>query len=532
MLIYNSLTRRKEPFEPLNPPQVLMYNCGPTVYDTFHIGNARNFVVVDMIRRYLEHRGYQVRFVQNFTDIDDKIIARANESGQDWRQIVKTYTEYYWRFVGELNIRRADVHPCATDHIPQMIEAVERLIKGGHAYVAGGSVYFRVRSYERFGQLSGRNLDEQQAGARVEVDEQKEDPADFVLWKARKPGEPFWPSPWGEGRPGWHLECSVMILEHLGPQIDIHAGGADLRFPHHENERAQSECITGLHPFVKYWVHNGFLTTKGEKMSKSLGNFFRIDDVLAEFDGACVRWFLLSGHYRSPLDFSREALEEARTAVERMRQALHMADSMGALWARRTGAGTGRPEYCIPAEGADGADSHASLTAPFFAAMDDDFNTPRAYAVLFDLAAQINKAQGRLNALGSEETERAAALVARMKTLAGALRELIGILGFDLMQKHAAGVKAESPPPAIEANAETSCEGRAAAPAPCPRPSGGSADADKISRENLALIELLIEVRAMARQAKQFAIADAIRARLSALGITLEDTPHGTIWKR
>jgi cysteinyl-tRNA synthetase len=484
MQIYNSLTRQKENFEPIDPPNVRMYNCGPTVYDYFHIGNARNFVVVDMIRRYLTERGYKVTFVQNFTDIDDKIINRANEQGVPWSELVEKYTKYYWEQVGALNILEADVHPKATTHIDDMINGIKTLIEKGNAYEAGGSVYFRARSFERFGELSGRKMDEQLAGTRLDVDENKEDPADFVLWKAQKPGEPAWPSPWGPGRPGWHIECSVMILSHLGEQIDIHSGGADLKFPHHENERAQSECITGLHPMVKYWVHNGFLTTKGEKMSKSLGNFFKINEVLNEFEPVVVRWFLLSGHYRTPLDFSREALEEGARSIERVRQALRVADSVAALWEK---------EHGPIEESLMDQSAVQSAKAPFYEAMDDDFNTPRAYAVLFEIMGRINKAQGELNKIdGDEKVQRGPSLIAQMKIQAAALRELLAILGIE-----------------VEASAET-----------------GSASLEG------ELIELLIDMRAMARKAKQFEIADAIRDRLSELGITLEDTAHGTIWKK
>ncbi|MFH0793596.1 MAG: cysteine--tRNA ligase, partial [bacterium] len=301
--LYNTFTRKKEEFRPANPPQVLMYNCGPTVYDSFHIGNARNFVVVDVLRRYLQYKGYKVKFVQNLTDIDDKIIRRAQESNCSAEEIATKYTNFYFEKAAALGIRNADVHPKATDHVKPIIAMIRRLIEKEKAYERGGNVYFRVRSFDSYGRLSGRNLDDLKEGARVEVDERKDDPLDFALWKAAKPGEPSWESPWGKGRPGWHIECSVMSMTHLGETIDLHCGGQDLIFPHHENERAQSEAVTGK-TFVRHWFHNGFLNVNAEKMSKSLGNFFTIEEVLQHYDALTVRFFLLGAHYRHPLDFS------------------------------------------------------------------------------------------------------------------------------------------------------------------------------------------------------------------------------------
>ena len=305
--IYNTLTRRKEPFEPLNPPEVKIYNCGPTVYDHFHIGNARNFVVMDMVRRWFVERGYRVKFVQNLTDIDDKIIQKANEEGISTQEVTGKYIPHYFEDAAKLRVRPANVHPKATEHVPDILALIERLIERGLAYEAGGSVYFSVGKFEGYGKLSGRRLEDMLSGARVEPGEEKHEPGDFVLWKRAKPGEPEWQSPWGPGRPGWHIECSCMAMKHLGETIDIHAGGTDLTFPHHENEIAQSEGATGK-PFCRVWMHNGFLNIDSEKMSKSAGNFLKIDQVLSRAPAEAVRHFLLSAHYRSPLDLTDQAL--------------------------------------------------------------------------------------------------------------------------------------------------------------------------------------------------------------------------------
>ncbi|HPU35217.1 MAG TPA: cysteine--tRNA ligase, partial [Bacillota bacterium] len=305
MEIYNTLTRRKETFQPREPGKVYMYVCGPTTYNYIHLGNARPLVFFDTVRRYLLYKGYDVLYVQNFTDVDDKIINRAREEGEDPLSLARKYINEYFKDADALNVRRADRHPRVSDHMPDIVRVVEELVQKGFAYEVDGDVYFEVRKFPGYGKLSGRSLEDMQAGARVEVDSRKRDPMDFALWKAAKPGEPSWDSPWGPGRPGWHIECSVMSLKYLGPGFDIHGGGYDLVFPHHENEIAQSEAATGK-PFVRYWMHNGFITVNEEKMSKSLGNFFLVRDILSRFSPEVVRFFLLSTHYRSPLDFDDE----------------------------------------------------------------------------------------------------------------------------------------------------------------------------------------------------------------------------------
>lgn len=311
MKIYNTQSGRKEELVTLNPGQVNMYVCGPTTYNYIHLGNARPLVVFDMVRRYLAFRGYRVRYVQNFTDVDDKIINRAREEGDDPIQLAERYIREYFADADALGIVRADIHPRVSDHIPDIITAIEGLIAKGYAYEVDGDVYYRVKAFQGYGKLSGRSLEDMLAGARVEVDERKEEPVDFALWKRAKPGEPSWESPWGPGRPGWHIECSVMSTKYLGETLDIHGGGADLIFPHHENEIAQAEAYTGK-PFVNYWMHNGFITVNSEKMSKSLGNFFILRDILARYPHDVVRFYLIATHYRSPLDFDDGKLEEAK----------------------------------------------------------------------------------------------------------------------------------------------------------------------------------------------------------------------------
>jgi cysteinyl-tRNA synthetase len=482
--IYNTLTRRKEEFVPLSAPNVRMYNCGPTVYDYFHIGNARNFVIADTIRRYLSFKGYQVKFVQNITDIDDKIINKAREEGCGPEDIARKYTHIYFEHADRLGIQRADLHPKATAHIPQMISLISTLIERNHAYVVDGDVFFRITSYPGYGGLSGKNPDELQEGARVEVDLRKDNPLDFALWKKSKEDEPAWESPWGAGRPGWHIECSVMAMEHLGKTIDIHSGGADLIFPHHENERAQSESATGQ-PFVRYWLHNGFLNINKEKMSKSLGNFFTIDQVLEKYDPATVRLFLLSAHYRHPLDFSDENLREAQSACERITDCLVTVGKLIELWKARSQLGTFDAEV-PPHLAARGQ----KFLEGFCEAMDDDFNTARAQGVIFDLVADIHLQRKDL-----PEPLAANALNERYVTLAHCVRvlgELLGVLGVQIREREPA------------------------------------------RKNDMAeqLISVLIEIRSMARERKLWDLADAIRQRLLDIGIHLEDHPQGTIWKK
>ncbi len=376
MQIYNTMTRKKEELVTLVPGQVSMYVCGPTVYNFFHIGNARPFVVFDTLRRYLEYRGYKVKFIQNFTDIDDKLIRKANEEGITVAEVAERYIKEYYTDADALSVERATCNPRATEHIPQIIALVETLIEKGHAYPAdNGDVYFSVRSFPGYGKLSGQSIEDLESGARIDPTEHKKDPLDFALWKGAKPGEPAWDCPWGKGRPGWHIECSAMSMELLGPTFDIHAGGQDLVFPHHENEIAQSEAATGK-PFARYWMHNGYINVNNQKMSKSLGNFLLVRDIGKEFDLEAVRLFLLGAHYRNPVNFSRDLVEQSNTGLIRIRTARE----------RLAEAKEG------PATDADAAfiASLEEYRSKFCDAMDDDLNTADAIGVLFDYARAVN----------------------------------------------------------------------------------------------------------------------------------------------
>ncbi|MBR9858986.1 MAG: cysteine--tRNA ligase [Gammaproteobacteria bacterium] len=455
--IYNSLTRQKEEFIPLVPGKVGMYVCGVTIYDLCHIGHGRTFVAFDVVTRYLRYLGFDLTFVRNITDIDDKIIKRAAENGESCDALTERLTADMYRDFDALHIARPDIEPKATQHIPEIVAMVQQLIEDGHAYVAdSGDVLFAVNSFAEYGKLSGQNLEQLQAGARVEVEQSKRNPLDFVLWKPSKPGEPSWESPWGPGRPGWHIECSAMNGKHLGKHFDIHGGGSDLQFPHHENEIAQS-CCANHSPYVNTWMHSGMVMVDQEKMSKSLGNFFTIRDVLGHFDGETIRYFLLSGHYRSQLNYSDDNLNKARSALERFYTALRG----------------------LPVTDAVGGEAFVER---FRAAMNDDFNTPEAYSVLFDLAREINRLKGKDDATAAG--------------LAGRLRELGGVLGL------------------LSQDPETFLR--------------GDAGAD----DEVAEIERLIQARLDARKNKDWAAADAARDSLTAMGIVLEDGPEGTLWRR
>ena len=377
MQIYNTMTRKKEELIALVPGQISMYACGPTVYNYFHIGNARPFIVFDTMRRYLEYRGYKVRFVQNFTDIDDKMIRRANEEGTTVKELGERFIAEYYHDADALGVRRASVNPRATEHIEEIIALVSSLIEKGNAYATpDGDVYFSVRSFPGYGKLSGQNIDDLENGARVDPDEAKRDPLDFALWKAEKPGEPSWDSPWGKGRPGWHIECSAMSMSILGETFDIHGGGQDLIFPHHENEIAQSEAATG-HPFARYWMHNGYINVDNQKMSKSLDNFFTVRDIAKEFDLEAVRMFMLSVQYRNPVNFSRDMILQAQSALERLRTAK---ERLAEANIAQTGT----------AEDAAFLAQLEDFKARFCEAMDDDLNTADAIGVLFDFARAAN----------------------------------------------------------------------------------------------------------------------------------------------
>ena len=409
MKLYNTLTKQKEEFVPLHPGEVRMYSCGPTVYNYFHIGNARPFIVFDVFRRYLEYKGYKVTFVQNFTDIDDKMIQRANEEGITVKELGERFIAEYFVDADRLGIRRADVHPKATDHINDIIEFIQKLMDKGLAYQVGNDVYYNTMAFNDYGKLSGQNLEDLELGARIDINESKKNPMDFALWKGQKPGEPAWDSPWGKGRPGWHIECSVMATKYLGETIDVHSGGQDLIFPHHENEIAQSEGASGK-PFARYWLHNGYINVNNQKMSKSLGNFFTVRDISKEFDLEAVRLFMLSSHYRNPINFSRELLEQAQGALDRLYNARNNLEHLL----------KDAPERPVTEEEQRLLDKLPEYIAGFENAMDDDINTADALGVLFELVREINST---VKPDYSAEVIRAA--LDTLKKLAG----ILGLLG-------------------------------------------------------------------------------------------------------
>ena len=376
MRIYNTLTRKKEEFIPIDKDNVKMYSCGPTVYDYFHIGNARPFIIFDTMRRYLEYIGYNVTFVQNFTDIDDKMIKRANAEGITVKELGERFIGEYFKDAASIGVRPATVHPKATENIDAIIDIIKKLVDNGYAYAVDGNVYFATKKFDSYGKLSKQPLEDLEAGARIDVNEHKNDPMDFALWKAKKDGEPFWESPWGEGRPGWHIECSAMANKFLGETIDLHSGGQDLIFPHHENEVAQSECAN-CKPFANYWMHNGYINIDGKKMSKSLGNFFTVRDILKQYDGEIVRFFMLSAHYRSPVNFADTLMEQAKSAVERVYTCIENLEFLES---------NAEDKECTP-------ELETKLTVcrdKFKAAMDDDLNTADAIAAIFDIVYLAN----------------------------------------------------------------------------------------------------------------------------------------------
>ncbi|GDY28248.1 cysteine--tRNA ligase [Agarivorans sp. Toyoura001] len=455
--IYNTLTRKKQAFKPLEEGKVGMYVCGVTIYDYCHIGHARTFAAFDTVARYLRWSGYELNFVRNITDVDDKIIKRAAENGESCEALTERFTDAMHADFDALNMLRPDIEPRVTTHMPEIIEVIEKLLANGHAYVAdSGDVLFEVNTFADYGKLSLQNLEMLQAGARVEVEEDKRNPLDFVLWKSAKPGEPMWESPWGDGRPGWHIECSAMNMKHLGDVFDIHGGGSDLAFPHHENEIAQSCCAHKTN-YVNYWMHSGMVQVDKEKMSKSLGNFFTIKDVLEVYDPETVRYFLLSGHYRSQLNYSEGNLKQSRSALERLYTALRGVELQD-----------------IAGEKAE------VYRAQFKAAMDDDFNTPEALPVLFELAKEINRVK-----------ESDVKLAGQYASLLLELSSVLGVLNQDVDSFLQGGHDSE-----------------------------------------VAEIEALIVARNEARANKDWAAADIARNRLSEMGIVLEDGAGGTTWRK
>ncbi len=409
MKFYNTLTREREEFIPLEEGKVKMYACGPTVYNFFHVGNARCFVVFDMLRRYLEYRGYEVTFVQNFTDIDDKVIKRANEEGISYSELAQKYIDEYFTDAKGLGVKAASVHPKATDNIDKIIEIVNTLVENGHAYESNGDVYFRTKSFPEYGKLSHMPIDDLESGARIDVSEQKEDPLDFALWKAAKPGEPSWESPWGLGRPGWHIECSAMVCRYLGDSIDIHCGGQDLTFPHHENEIAQSECCTGK-PFARFWLHNGYINIDNRKMSKSLNNFFTVREIAEKYGYAPIRHFILSSHYRSPINFSKEIIEQSASALERI---YNCADSLA--FTLKDSTATSSPD-------AEALGKFESCRASFIEAMDDDFNTGGGIGAIYELVRELN------TYINKERTDAETAALIEGKKIFDELTSLMGFV--------------------------------------------------------------------------------------------------------
>ena len=412
MKLYNTLTQQKETFVPIEAGKVRMYSCGPTVYNYFHIGNARPFIVFDVLRRFLEYTGYEVTFIQNFTDVDDKIINRSHEEGISPGDVSEKYIQEYFTDADALGIKRASVHPKVSEHMPEIIEMIKTLEEKGLAYNVDGNVYYRVDAFNDYGKLSKQSIDDLKSGARIDVNDEKESPLDFALWKKKKDGEPYWESPWGQGRPGWHIECSAMSKKHLGETIDIHGGGQDLIFPHHENEIAQSEGCCGK-PFANYWVHNGYINIDNEKMSKSKGNFFTVRDIAKTFDLEAVRMFLLMAHYRSPVNFSEPLLKQAASALERLYTAKFQMDFL--LEFATTKSATEAEQVWI--------DSLAKYKNDFIAAMDDDINTADAIAVIFELVRDLNS---NLDATSSQP-----AIIAGQNTFA----ELTGVLGLAVKEK-------------------------------------------------------------------------------------------------
>ncbi len=474
MRVYNSLGKKKELFEPLVPGKVRMYVCGPTVYDSSHIGHARSVVVFDVIVRYLKAKGFDVTYVRNFTDVDDKIIDKANQLGIDSQEVAERFIKEFHEDMDALNVERATIEPKATEHISQIIQFIEKLIKKGFAYQINGDVYYSVENFKEYGKLSGRKLEDMEAGARVEIDERKHNPFDFVLWKSSKPGEPAWESPWGKGRPGWHIECSAMSNEYLGETFDIHGGGKDLNFPHHENEIAQSEAIFGK-PFVKYWIHNGFVNIDQEKMSKSLGNFLMIKDVIETYHPEVVRLFLLSNHYRSPIDFTDKAMDEARSGLDKIYAFLERAEEKIGL---------------ISDQDVETGDCWQR----FSEAMDDDFNSARGIGILFDIVRSTNRLLDQHQDNLSQKIK---------KTIQSNRSDILKI-------GNVLGILMEPPKVYFDKKRFQGLEQK-------------SIDPD--------VIDKMVKEREEARKTKDWEKADQIRKQLDDMNIIIEDRPDGTIWK-
>ena len=466
--IYNTLTRTKEEFKPINPPNVKMYVCGPTVYDYFHIGNARSFIMADIIRRYLEYRGYEVKYIMNLTDVDDKIIKKSIEQKRDTKSVAEDYSKAFFEDIQKLIIKPATDYPKATNHIEEIIDIIKKLEQKGFAYNIDGNVFYNVNKFTEYGKLSGKKIDELESGARIEINEEKKNPLDFALWKKAKAGEPFWESPWGKGRPGWHIECSAMSCKHLGETFDIHAGGNDLIFPHHENEIAQSEAATGK-KFVNYWIHFGFLNINNEKMSKSLGNFFTARDILKIYSAEAVRLAFAQTHYAGPLNFSDELLSSAEKGLEKLK---NLADKI------EEEIKTNKAEGIIPSV------DFEKYKNNFEAAMDEDFNSPQACAVIFDFIRDVNRS------IAENENIDVKFYLSVKEFLQKTAEGVLGILDFS------------------KASAQ----------------SDGALEND--------LIELLIKLRHDAKLEKNYALSDKIRNELKNIGVELQDSKTGTTYKK
>lgn len=489
--IYSSLTRQKEIFKPLEAGKVSIYVCGPTVYDSAHIGHAMSSLVFDVVRRYLEYRNYAVKHVMNYTDVDDKIIIRANREGRDSIALAEVYIDEYNQHLEDLNILPATVFPRATEEIDQIIEMTARLVEDGFAYEVDGDVYYRVRNKDDYGKLSGRKLEDMQAGARVEVDERKEHPMDFVLWKSAKKGEPSWESPWGLGRPGWHIECSAMALHHLGEQIDIHGGGNDLVFPHHENEIAQTESITGK-KFAQFWMHNGMLQLSGEKMSKSIGNLITIEKFLEENEADVLRMLVLNSNYRHPITYNDEIVQQARRGLKRLRSGLR---------AELPGAQNASKEETSALE-----KQVESARVEFIASMDDDFNSSAALATLFELVRRINQVRDE------------GATSKQLQPAQNSLRELSGVLGLSLERSRDLALE-----PAPFTNLYTEMLAKL-------EEKEHFVPLEETTEARIA-VDSLLELRKHFRELKHWDVSDEIRDRLAELGVILEDSSLGSSWR-
>lgn len=491
--VYNTMSRSKEIFKPLKEGEVSIYCCGVTPYNAPHIGNARPFVTWDVIRRYFARRGFKVRYIQNFTDIDDKIIAAANREGVTWQEISNRYIQSYFKSMDALNIRHADLYPKVSETIPDIIAMIQTLLDKGFAYrLDNGDVFYSVEKDKSYGKLSRRKFEDMQAGARVEVDDRKRHPMDFALWKAAKTDEPAWESPWGKGRPGWHIECSTMSLKYLGEKFDFHGGGADLIFPHHENEIAQSQAALGdENSFAQYWIHNGFITIDSSKMSKSAGNFFTVEDILQKYSGEVVRFFLLQTHYRSPLDFNEDRIKETQTAYNRLKTAF---DNLNEL-ARKIEAGTfvkgsGEKSAMITVSQAGGLVELAErLLSAFDDAMNDDFNTALAISYMFELSRDVNAYHADYISGSTSPRGADAFMIMRVREIFMEMADVIGI--FENISEDAV-------------------------------------DSELVDK----LMQIILDIRQDARKSKNWAVADKIRDDLRAAGIVLEDSPQGVKWKQ